>query len=107
MIVAWHTKYQHILPEKHKFPMVKYLKLMEILLSEKIFKKNDFFKPTEVELEAILRTHENDYWDKLKGLELTQKEERVMGFPQSDLLIERERLIMQGTLEGAINTYKR
>lgn len=104
MLIAWHPLYQHKLPEKHKFPMIKYLKLKEKLLSEKLFGEKDFFQPEPVSEDILISTHDPDYWSTLKQKALSKKEERKMGFPQSDLLIERERLIMDGTLQGAVNS---
>lgn len=97
MKVAWHQFYNHPLKENHKFPMKKYDLLKEELLNQIIIQEKDLLIPNQISEEDILLAHNNEYWNKLKNLELNEKEERRTGFPQSDRLIERERLIMQGT----------
>ena len=49
----------------------------------------------------ILLTHDAAYLKKLNSLELTAAEVRKTGFPLTKELIEREKIIMQGTLESA------
>ena len=97
MKVAWHQFYNHPLKENHKFPMKKYDLLKDELLNQIIIQEKDLLIPNQIYEEDILLAHNNEYWNKLKNLELNEKEERRTGFPQSDRLIERERLIMQGT----------
>lgn len=102
MKIAWHPFYNHPLKENHKFPMIKYDLLKEKLLENKIAKESDFIEPYEIKEEDILLAHNSDYWNKLKTLSLDPKEERRTGFPQSERLIQRERIIMQGTYLSAV-----
>lgn len=97
MKVAWHQFYNHPLKENHKFPMKKYDLLKDELLLQNIIQEKDILIPYQISEENILLAHDLEYWNKLKNLELKPKEERRTGFPQSNRLIERERLIMQGT----------
>lgn len=90
-------RYQH-LPEKHRFPMDKYDLLPRQLLHEGTLTEADFFHPVALTEEQILRTHTNEYWQKLKTGQLSAKEIRIMGFPYHPTLIERGRHISQGTL---------
>lgn len=99
--VAWSECYAHPLPEGHRFPMEKYELLPMQLLHEGTLTKDDFFEPEMVSEEAILEIHDADYWQKLKSLSLTKREERKTGFPLSEALIQRERTIMQGTVDCA------
>jgi acetoin utilization deacetylase AcuC-like enzyme len=96
--IAHDPCYAHPLPPNHRFPMVKYELIPEQLIYEGTASPEDFFKPPEVAEEVILWTHEAEYWRRLKNLELSYHEERRTGFPHSELLIHRERVITQGTI---------
>lgn len=100
--IAWSKIYAHPLPENHRFPMQKYNLLPEQLLYEGTIKEQNLFEPTALDEPHILTTHDADYWQKLKYLELTRKEERRTGFPLSASLVEREITIMNGTLQAAL-----
>jgi acetoin utilization deacetylase AcuC-like enzyme len=99
--IAWRKEYAHPLPEKHRFPMEKYELLPEQLLYEGTVTEENFFSPEVLSEENILAIHKQDYWQKLKNLTLSRKEERKTGFPLSAALIERERIINQGTIDAA------
>lgn len=99
--IANHKVYAHPLPEGHKFPMEKYDLLPQQLIYEGTVTENNFFIPSSLSDEIILKTHEKDYFEKLKNLQLTAKEQRKTGFPHSKELIEREITIMGGTLQAA------
>ncbi|TZF83638.1 histone deacetylase [Pedobacter sp. BS3] len=100
--IAYHPLYVHPLPAGHRFPMLKYELIPEQLLYEGIVSRNHFFEPQPVDEEIILLTHEMDYWRRLRDLQLTADEERRTGFKLSPRLVERERLIAGGTVEGAV-----
>ena len=100
--VAWSAVYAHPLPANHRFPMIKYELLPEQLLYEGTLEQENFFEPLPLIEEEVLVTHETYYWKKLKKLELDRTEVRRTGFPLSALLVERERIIAQGTLEVAL-----
>lgn len=100
--IAWAPIYAHPLPANHRFPMEKYNLLPEQLLYEGTITDDHFFAPKSVKLDWILRTHKEDYWNKLDRLALDRKEERRTGFPLSRQLVDREVCIMGGTLEAAL-----
>lgn len=79
--------------------MSKYELLPEQLLHEGTVTNNHFFTPQPLDTEWILRTHEANYWYRLRTLQLTPTEERRSGFPQSAHLVDREITIAQGTLQ--------
>ena len=99
--IAFDPIFAHPLPEGHRFPMLKYELLPAQLLYEGALTPNAFFSPPPVSEEIILRTHSAGYWHRMKHLELTQKEMRAVGFPLSAPLVERERRILQGTINCA------
>jgi len=99
--VAWNEQYAHPLPESHRFPMEKYQLVPEQLAHEGTVEASAFFSPEPLSEAQILKVHDAEYWRRLKGLELSRQEERRTGFPHSNALIEREVLIMGGTLQCA------
>lgn len=100
--IAWDKSYNHSLPEGHKFPMVKYDRVPHELKKRNILPIESFFNPKPVNEESVLLTHNEEYVNKLKNLNLSSKEERRMGFPQSKQLYLRERIITQGTINNAL-----
>ena len=104
--IANDSLYNHPLKENHRFPMIKYELIPEQLLIENTCNENNFFNPGDVEDDVILLTHESNYYDKLIYQKLEKKEIRAIGFPMSQELIQREKKIVQGTVECAINSIK-
>jgi len=104
--VAWNEHYAHELPEGHRFPMEKYVLLPQQLLHEGTMERENFFNPSEVSEERVLRIHTREYLDKLLTKRLTRKEERATGFPLSDKLVKRELIITQGTIEAVDHAFE-
>jgi len=82
--------------------MEKYELLPLQLLHEGIVEPANFFKPSIITVKHILAVHTEEYWLKLKSLNLSKHEIRVMGFPLSEQLIEREMIIAQGTIDASL-----
>ena len=99
--IAWHPSYVHPVPDGHRFPMEKYELLPMRLIREGIVTDNNFFEPTQG-LTYNLDVHDSEYLKRLFNLELTRKEVRASGFTLSQDLVERELLITNGTVEGAL-----
>ena len=98
--IAYHPIYKHPLPEGHRFPMIKYDLLPQQLLYEGTCAAENFFEPTIPDDSHILAVHDAHYFQDLIGLQLTPKEIRKIGFPLSEELIQRERIIADGTIKG-------
>ena len=99
--IAYSPIYKYEVPPKHRFPMIKYELIPEQLLYEGSISESNFFSPTPLSEEIILRTHELEYWEKLKHQKLSAKEIRAIGFPMRPELVERGKHIAGGTLEAA------
>ena len=97
--IAFSPLYRYNLPEGHRFPMLKYDLLPEQLLYEGTISEENFFHPDPIDEKWILRTHSSTYWEQLKRLELPARQIRRIGFPMTDRLIERCRVIGQGTID--------
>jgi acetoin utilization deacetylase AcuC-like enzyme len=100
--IAFSPIYKYKLPEKHRFPMVKYELIPEQLLYEGTVTEDQFFHPEPLTEEEILWTHDKAYWEKLKHQQLSRKEIRAIGFPMSEQLIYRGRHIANGTVQCAL-----
>ncbi len=100
--IAFSPVYKYQLPEKHRFPMMKYELLPEQLLYEGTVSESSFFHPEKLDEATILLTHEPRYWEKLKGQQLSRREIRAIGFPMSPQLVERGRHIANGTVQCAL-----
>jgi acetoin utilization deacetylase AcuC-like enzyme len=100
--IAFDPIYAHPLPEGHRFPMLKYELIPGQLLHEGLITKDNLFSPEELDDVVILLTHDAEYYKQLSELTLPPKEQRRIGFPLSPRLIERERRIAKGTIEGCL-----
>lgn len=99
--VAWHNLYSHPLPEGHRFPMEKYELIPEQLMYEGTITKENLFEPSILPEADILRVHSKAYLNKLLHEKLEKSEARKIGFPFSQELLLRERVINQGTIDCA------
>ena len=104
--IANDTIYNHPLKENHRFPMIKYKLLPNLLINEGTCKNDNFFIPGDIKHHDILLTHDHLYFKKLLTFQLNKKELRAIGFPMSIELINREMKIVQGTIESALNSLK-
>lgn len=95
--VAFHPEFVHPLPANHRFPMEKYDLLPTQLLYEGTLNEQHFFQPESISMTDVLNVHDEKYINRLFNLELTPQEERISGFKHSSQLINREKLIMEGT----------
>ena len=95
--IAWHKSYPHPVPKGHRFPMQKYSLLKDQLLHQGVVNDDQFFTPGILSDKAAELVHDPVYLQKLKGLSLTRREEKVTGFEHSNQLIEREYRLAEGT----------
>jgi acetoin utilization deacetylase AcuC-like enzyme len=80
--------------------MLKYELIPGQLLHEGTITTENIFAPQPCKKEIILQTHDEVYFNKLVNQALTDREQRVIGFPQSVALTQRELMIVQGTIDG-------
>ena len=104
--IAYDPIYAHPLPENHRFPMLKYELIPQQLLYESTCNPEHFFRPSPCDRAVVLNTHDEAYFNKLISQQLSPSEQRKIGFPQSLALIERELIIMQGTIDIALHALK-
>ncbi len=100
--IAFAPSYKYLLPEGHRFPMMKYELIPEQLRYEGIVTDAHFFEPHPVDVSDLLLTHTVRYWEVLQNIPVPRKLEREIGFPVREELILRGRVIAQGTIECAL-----
>jgi acetoin utilization deacetylase AcuC-like enzyme len=100
--IAYDPIYAHPLPEGHRFPMLKYELIPGQLLYEGSIREDELFAPGICPDDVILRTHDPVYLHKLNEQQLSEREQRQIGFPQSPMLTLREKIITQGTIDCAM-----
>ncbi|WP_445386094.1 histone deacetylase family protein [Robiginitalea sp. IMCC44478] len=98
--IAYHPIYKHPLPEGHRFPMQKYELLPQQLLYEGSCKEDNFFEPGLPEDADILRAHTAAYYSDLRAGSIPARAMRKVGFPWSEALVLRERIIAAGTIRA-------
>ncbi len=99
---AWSSAHYVIaLPEGHRFPIAKYARLRDAVLAEGIVRPDDLHDPARTPLEDVLRVHDAGYIDRLVRGTMPAAEQRVLGFPWSEGLVERSFRASGGTLEAA------
>ena len=97
--IAYDPIYAHPLPHGHRFPMLKYELIPGQLLYEETITQENLFTPKPCSRDKVLLTHDEAYLDKLINQHLSAREQRVIGFPQSPALTQRELMIAQGTID--------
>ncbi len=91
------------LPDGHRFPISKYQLVREQLLYEGAIEEGQLVEAGLADEADILRVHTRAYWEAMRDLKLDARAMRRIGFPQSEILVERSRRSVQGTLMAALH----
>lgn len=81
--------------------MEKYELLPQQLLHEGTCSRANFFEPVKPNDKYILTVHEPDYYYDLVNITLDSRAARKIGFPLSEVLVEREVIIADGTIKAS------
>jgi acetoin utilization deacetylase AcuC-like enzyme len=95
------ARYAFPLPDGHRFPIEKYALLRERVVSEGIVPADCVHDPARIPREDLLLVHTADYVDRFTEGKLTRDEQRKLGFPWSEHLVERSYRAAGGTMEAA------
>jgi acetoin utilization deacetylase AcuC-like enzyme len=79
------------LPSHHRFPMGKYARLRDRLLAGGDFALDDFSVSAAVTDGEITRVHCPDYLGRVARGALSAAEQKAIGFPWSERMVERSR----------------
>jgi len=99
--IAYHPIYKHELPEGHRFPMEKYDLLPQQLIYEGTCVEENFFEPEIPNNKHFFTVHDPEYFFDLLNITLSQKAVRKIGFPISEVLVEREMVLADGTMKAS------
>ena len=87
------------LPEGHRFPMYKYAGVRYILEQQGL----KILEPSRPSWEQVERVHTHEYLRQLRFGDLEPKELRLLGFPWSEMLVERALRAAGGTLQASFD----
>lgn len=91
------------LPPNHRFPMKKYQIIRERLISDKVLTPENLKEASFASEKDILRAHSLKFYQSVKDGTLTKKEQRLIGFPWSEVMLKRS-LSSVGGLLNAIDS---
>ena len=91
------------LPEGHRFPIAKYALLRDAVLAEGVVAPAAMHDPARAPLEDVHRVHDAEYITRLLRGTMPAAEQRALGFPWSEGLVERSFRASGGTLEAALH----
>ncbi|HNC66561.1 MAG TPA: histone deacetylase, partial [Thauera aminoaromatica] len=86
------------LPAGHRFPMEKYSRLRARLRDSGLFADDDLRVPAAASDAEILRAHDAGYLQRVVRGTLDRNDERRIGFPWSEAMVERSRRSAGATL---------
>ena len=89
------------LPEGHKFPMAKYARLRERILSERIIAPHDLHESPAAEWSDLALVHVPVYLDAVRNGEVPYDVQRRIGFPWSPHMVERSRRSVGATIAAS------
>lgn len=88
------------LPDGHRFPMDKYKKVKNGLISQSILKKDQILEAPMASPEDILRVHDEKYYHAIEFGTLDPREQRKIGFPWSEVMLKRSRASVGGFISA-------
>ena len=86
--------------------MIKYELLPQQLLHEGTCTPDNFFEPEIPNDKYIVAVHDPEYFYDLLNIKIPPREARKIGFPLTEDLVERERIIADGTMKGCLFALK-
>jgi len=89
------------LPPGHRFPMAKYRRLRDRIVSDSSFDKDILLVPESVTVEQLYLAHDQSYVDRVIAGELSSAEIKRIGFPWSSAMVERSHRSSGATLAAA------
>src|SRR4051812_46862666 len=102
-VEVWaHDRWRIPLPAGHKFPIDKYR-----LLRERVEDSVTVLEPEPVPWEWLAAVHDAPLLERIRTGEMTVREQRGLGLPWSEVLVERGRRSVGGTLAAARRALER
>ena len=95
------ARYTVALPPGHRFPIAKYAMLRDAVVESGLVAPGNLHEPERASVDALLLVHTERYVSALVAGELTEAEQRRIGLPWSESLVERSFRAVGGTCEAA------
>jgi acetoin utilization deacetylase AcuC-like enzyme len=89
------------LPDHHRFPMTKYRLLRERLIDQGVLAAADLQVPDAISWDDLRLVHDPAYVDAVASGTLPPDAQRRIGFPWSEMMVERSRRSVGATLAAA------
>jgi acetoin utilization deacetylase AcuC-like enzyme len=89
------------LPDQHRFPMSKYRLLRERLVDLGVLAADDLHVPAAISWDDLRLVHDPAYVDAVARGTLSPEAQRRIGFPWSEMMVERSRRSVGATLAAA------
>jgi acetoin utilization deacetylase AcuC-like enzyme len=89
------------LPEGHRFPMIKYARVRERCLAEGVLREEEMAVPPAASWDELRLVHDADYVERVRDGRLEHLEQRRIGFPWSEGMVERSRRSAGATICAA------
>jgi acetoin utilization deacetylase AcuC-like enzyme len=93
--------YTFPLPPGHRFPIAKYAMLRDAVVANGVVAADAVHEPAPASRDDLLLVHTADYVDRFTRGQLTRDEERRIGLPWSEALVQRSYRSTGGTCEAA------
>ena len=86
------------LPDGHRFPMAKYTGIRELGLRKGVLSPDELEIPPAAAWEELARVHHADYLHRVRTGLLSESEQRRIGFPWTEQMVERSRRSVGATI---------
>ena len=96
--LVFHPHYSIPFPVGHRFPMSKFRLLAETLREQGILTDDNEYQPPPLSLTTLMQAHEKGYVQRFIRGELTPQEQKEIGLPWSEWLVERTLRSVSGTI---------
>ena len=96
--LVFHPHYSIPFPEGHRFPMSKFRLLAEALREQGILTDENEYQPVPLSLVTLMQAHDPGYVQRFIRGELSVKEQKEIGLPWSEWLVERTLRAVSGTI---------
>lgn len=105
---AWSSaRYLIPLPEGHRFPIAKYALLRDHALADGLVAPECMHEPARAARDDVRLVHTEDYVARFAAGRLSEAEQRRIGLPWSEALVERSFRAVGGTCEAAAAALER
>ncbi len=101
MLAFYTDRFVLPLPAGHRFPMIKYARVRERCLAEGILRPEELREPAAATWKELALAHAAEYLARVEAGALTPLEQRRIGFPWSQQMVERSRRSAGATISAA------